>query len=249
MQHEPLSRVCRDFFLAIGQFADDGLRGDLDPKQWRQTLREMFAAQKALADQLAIPAEIYDQARYAMVALADDLAVHTDWDGADDWNRTFLQYELFGNAFAGAEFFDRLEEIRSRAQHAQEPVLRAHLHGLLEVYFACLRMGFRGRYRGAGGDELDTITKGALKALWPAGEEGLRKRHCPRAYAAPAKGGGRRRHRWWWWPVPVSFAAVVGTYFWMLYAQEQRIEHLKDHVTKAVDSVVEEGRDRAGGGG
>jgi type VI secretion system protein ImpK len=82
----------------------------------------------------------FEEAQYVMVAMADELLLHLDWPGRDEWARRPLEAEAhFGTHVAGERVFNRLEEVLAgRASASGE---------LLVVYLALLSFGFRGRYR------------------------------------------------------------------------------------------------------
>ncbi len=72
----------------------------------------------------------------ALVALIDETVLASDWDEAEDWrNRTLAMEMLDGETRTGDLFFDRLEKL----QRGDQP-------DVLEIYFACLCAGFRGKH-------------------------------------------------------------------------------------------------------
>jgi type VI secretion system protein ImpK len=92
-----------------------------------------------------VPLARADQAAWAVAALIDDLALNTPWGGASAWPRQPLVSTLYGDVDAGAQFFDRLEELERHP--ARDPEM-------LELCYFCLALGFRGKYRvpGRAGD-------------------------------------------------------------------------------------------------
>lgn len=86
-------------------------------------------------------AEVYREAQYLMAALADEVFLHLDWRGRDDWQRNLLEQRLFGTHRAGDVVFERIERI---LRH-RDP-LEAEL---AKVYLVALALGFQGRYRGS----------------------------------------------------------------------------------------------------
>jgi type VI secretion system protein ImpK len=105
------------------------LQGDLD---------RLLAEQEHLVKRHEIPRQEYDQARFAVVAWADEAIVsyahEVNRELAQSWKRTPLQKRLYDTTNAGEEFFDRLAEV-PLAQKA-----------VREIYHLCLCLGFRGRY-------------------------------------------------------------------------------------------------------
>ena len=51
--------------------------------------------------------EIYREAQYVMCALADEIFLHEDWDGRENWQ--LLEGRLFETHYAGEEVFNRID--------------------------------------------------------------------------------------------------------------------------------------------
>ncbi len=73
-----------------------------------------------------------EEARFALVAWADEVILTSDWPGRDEWLREPLQLSLFRTNRAGNEFFDHLARLRPDQNDARE------------VFFLCLVHGFAG---------------------------------------------------------------------------------------------------------
>lgn len=84
--------------------------------------------------------ELYRRAQYAMVALADEIFLHTDWAGRDSWRDHLLETKFFGSHRAGEELFERIEELL----HDRETLFAE----LGRIYLMVLGLGFQGKYRG-----------------------------------------------------------------------------------------------------
>lgn len=76
--------------------------------------------------------------RYAVLATLDDIVQNLPGGQQFDWARQSLVVQAFGRAFGGNEFWDILADMLSRP---------AAYADLLEVYHACMGVGFQGRYR------------------------------------------------------------------------------------------------------
>jgi type VI secretion system protein ImpK len=85
-------------------------------------------------------AEFYKEAQYVMVALADEIFLHTEWEGKRAWVSNLLETKFFQSHVAGELFFQKLE----RLLHDRDPVYK----DLAAVYLMALSLGFRGKYRG-----------------------------------------------------------------------------------------------------
>lgn len=96
----------------------------------------------------------YDDARFAMCAWIDETVMNSPWQHRTAWQRALLQSEYYNTINAGAEFYDRLNQL-----HPDENEVR-------EIFYLCLGMGFAGRYS-LDGDEflLDQLKKSNLRSL------------------------------------------------------------------------------------
>ncbi|MBW8905877.1 MAG: type IVB secretion system protein IcmH/DotU [Betaproteobacteria bacterium] len=110
-----------------------------DPAGLRARLREQVDAFERSARAAGIAPDKVGQAQFALCALLDDSAAATPW--GRHWAP--LVAEMDGGTSGGERFFSMLDQ------------LLAHPHGqteLLEFFYACLALGFEGRYRsGEGG--------------------------------------------------------------------------------------------------
>ncbi len=230
MSRNAVPRSSRGFLYAVAALNSEASREALDPEQLRATLEEQLAGQEGEVQAAGVDVGLYQEARYAMVALADDLALHADWDYGDDWGRDLLEYRYFNTAFAGTEFFERLARLRQKVAGTQDPRLKDQMLGVVEVYLACLRLGFQGRYRSRDGGAPDHALEGVAQStqvlLWPHGEAGLRGRLWERAYGDGGTGRLARRHRLWWWPIPLVAALAVGLWFLGFYDQKRKADGL-----------------------
>jgi type VI secretion system protein ImpK len=119
-------------------------------------------------------------ALYAMVAFIDESVMNCQQPVFSDWSRLPLQEELFGGHVAGESFFDNLQRVLSRTDFTQAA-------DLLEVFYLCLLLGYKGRYAVSGGGDLrgmmETVREkirqirggsGALSPHWMLPPEALR---------------------------------------------------------------------------
>src|SRR5678815_5723831 len=177
----------RGFFLAIAAFHSESTRARLHPAQFHRTLEELLVGADTSARAAGLDWNLYTQAKYAVVALADDLGLHSDWDHAQQWSRFLLELRQFNTSFAGQEFFERLNRLRQQLAGVQDPALREQVLGALEVYCTCLRLGPQ--------------------------DDGGRKRIWAEAYREAPKGRILSKGWFWWWPIPLASAAAVALWF------------------------------------
>lgn len=112
--------------------------------------------------------EAHNRACYAMAALTDELFIlETDWPGADAWMDVLLEYRVFQTRRAGTRFFELAEELlESRERDPLEVDLAA-------VLVLALRLGFKGRYRGGGGEVVLQQLRNRLYRLVERSHAGL----------------------------------------------------------------------------
>jgi type VI secretion system protein ImpK len=84
-------------------------------------------------------------ARFALVAFIDETILSSEWEQRETWLARPLQLELFDRYDAGEEFFVRLEELRGQGTSQAE---------LVEVYYLCMALGFKGKYQLHGQEQL-----------------------------------------------------------------------------------------------
>lgn len=96
-------------------------------------------------------AGMYEQSQYVMAALADEIFLHMDWEGRDEWRDNLLEYRLFKSKEAGEKFFRDLKKLLADGNPA--------LLDMATVYHQALSLGFKGKHRGGDGAKLDFYRK------------------------------------------------------------------------------------------
>lgn len=77
-------------------------------------------------------------AKFALVAFLDETIISSTWTQKDEWLAEPMQIKLFDTFNAGEEFFDNLHQLRQRSSVNAD---------ILEVYYLCLALGFKGKYQ------------------------------------------------------------------------------------------------------
>ena len=96
---------------------------------------------------------------YAVVALADEVALNAGEALASYWMMNLLQFKYFRENTAGDGFFTRLDEIRRNPRRRDA----------LRAYALCLLFGFQGKYRIRGGElELLTLIETLQREAFPS---------------------------------------------------------------------------------
>src|SRR5579871_148113 len=106
-------------------------------RTWRQMV-SLLEEQEEMATRRGgiFGIELYKQAQYAMVSLADELFLHQEWAGKRQW--PLLEVHFFHSHAAGEMFFKKLDAILHEKNCIE----------LAAVYFFALALGFEGKYRG-----------------------------------------------------------------------------------------------------
>ncbi len=165
-----------DFIPALAfasMLASEDNLSDVDYATARADMDKLLegALEKALREN---PAQA-ENALFAVCAFADEVIVGSSWQGRGQWLRHKLQQERFNTANAGKEFYERLSSLcggipegAGEAGGSESPPSEPEDAGrdALEVYAACLTLGFKGKFFGEQGRvEIDRLTRSNLDQL------------------------------------------------------------------------------------
>jgi type VI secretion system protein ImpK len=126
------------------------------PETLHARMRGFFEALKDRARTHGIPDRDTQDIIYALVALADEVAINTPEPLRSYWMNQPLQLHYFGENVAGEGFFAKLQALLSDGRRIE----------VLRVYHLCLLFGFQGKYGFPGGDaDLIRITEGVRNQL------------------------------------------------------------------------------------
>ena len=89
-------------------------------------------------------------AAFAVVAFLDESVLTSRNQVFSTWSRMPLQEELFGEHMAGETFFQYVQLLLSRRDSVETV-------DVLELYYLCMLLGYRGRYGSSGDGELRAI--------------------------------------------------------------------------------------------
>src|SRR3954465_9840120 len=108
-----------------------------DPMGLRDALVRDLKAFEGRARAAGVSPEAIIGARYALCTMLDEVAASTPW-GSGVWAKQSLLVLFHNETWGGEKFFMLLSKL------AQQP---AQNRDLLELLYACLALGFEGRYR------------------------------------------------------------------------------------------------------
>jgi type VI secretion system protein ImpK len=115
--------------------------GATDPAVLRGRVLDHHARFAQRAQAAGFAADDIATTQYALIAFVDESVRRVAGAARDAWNIESLQKKLYGADVAGEEFFERLEQLRRDRERRVDAI---------EIYYACLALGFRGRYGVAG---------------------------------------------------------------------------------------------------
>lgn len=153
---ERINEVTKDCFNALIQFRALDSASAVSPQMPYQRLVG-FVDQMLASARAANYAEVdVIDMTYAIVALADEFALHKAGSIRDFWMQRPLQLHYFNENLAGEGFFHRLNAVLSDPSRSD----------ILRVYYVCLLLGFQGQYAIRGGElELDAIIRRVKETL------------------------------------------------------------------------------------
>ncbi|RPH45637.1 MAG: DotU family type IV/VI secretion system protein [Planctomycetota bacterium] len=160
-----LADLCGDllaFALQLKRSSDPG-----DAEAMRMKVDEQFRALETKARQSDVPQEDVQQAKYAICAFVDEMILTSSWGLKDSWSDKPLQLAYFNDFSAGEEFYNKVDTLRGSKKNS-----------VLEVYYMCLALGFRGKYVDLQGMEkkkvlMDTMLREMRGTAPAAGAGGL----------------------------------------------------------------------------
>ncbi|MFW5488952.1 MAG: DotU family type IV/VI secretion system protein [Desulfovibrio sp.] len=109
--------------------------GEVTYETVRKDLETLFASSEDRAVALGVQRELFRRAEFAVCCWIDETLLAVDWSGREEWLKRPLQRAQFNTINGGEEFFSRLDEAQNREEME-----------LVEVFHACISLGFTGRY-------------------------------------------------------------------------------------------------------
>ncbi|MEJ7712175.1 MAG: DotU family type IV/VI secretion system protein [Pyrinomonadaceae bacterium] len=103
-----------------------------------------------------IPISKFSLQSLALAAFVDETMLVADFPLRDEWEKYPLQLEYFGEHLAGIKYFDRLEELLKNTEANADA---------LEVYYLCLLLGYKGKYKIYLEDQLKGVIERVAEAL------------------------------------------------------------------------------------
>jgi type VI secretion system protein ImpK len=105
---------------------------------FREQILNAFDVLERMAFEQQIGTSTVQDAQYALAAYVDEAVLASDNPGRVGWMSNPLQLKSFGEHLAGENFFEKLNKLRQGGEKNLD---------LLELYYACLQLGFEGMYK------------------------------------------------------------------------------------------------------
>ena|SRR5947208_2836687 len=105
--------------------------------------------------------KIIQVSKFALAAFVDETVLTNNFPLREQWEKSALQLELFGEQLAGNKFFEKLEAMLKQIDTTQDAV---------EIYYVCMLLGFKGRYAVYEQEKLLAIMQATANALVKVGK-------------------------------------------------------------------------------
>lgn len=151
-----INEVTKDVLQGIIQIRQLDASSRPQPELLHQRMRTFIERAVRKATDLGFSPQDGQDIGYALVALADEVAVSKPGEIREYWLPRTLQLSFFNENQAGEGFFQRLSTLIGDPVRAE----------VLRVYYQCLLLGFQGKYRVRGGEvELATLVERVASSL------------------------------------------------------------------------------------
>lgn len=125
-----------DTFVYLREFARQIETEAPEYDDVRAAVTELFEQSKSVALENGYHDEVYESAKYAVVAYADEVISCSAWTHRSRWQKDSLQRLYFDATNLGASFYDKLNDLHKFGPDRE----------VREVFSLCLGLGFRGKY-------------------------------------------------------------------------------------------------------
>lgn len=146
----------------------------------------------------------YRQAKYPLVALADEIILTSAWTEAKNWEQYLLEKKFFSTNIAGNQFFELLKRVEQMPR------------GVVTIFFYCLAFGFRGGFEM--NDPSVKRLQSRLLGRVADNSVGNEKQLFPAAYHVD-QGNERKLTKLWKWKTVL----IIGLVFLVLLALVERV--------------------------
>lgn len=174
----------------------------------------------------------YQDAQYAMAALADETFINLAWKGKENWENNLLESQLYSTQDAGDQFFKKLDTFLATRDRTSTDIAM--------VYLLTLGLGFQGKFRGEKDQKILTQYKHELYNLItdtsPQFEEVMRK-FFPQAYQftlTPRVGSKAPSPHVWYLILASTIGFFILAFYILWYAEVRDLYVLIDSLRKLI---------------
>lgn len=122
----------------------------------RSTVQAFFQEMEQRGATLRYRESQIKMAKFALAAFVDETILNSNSPSREEWEKFPLQLEYFGEHLGGVKFFERLDELIKAIKTEADVV---------EVYYVCLLLGFKGKYKVYMEDQLQQVIKNTAEEL------------------------------------------------------------------------------------
>lgn len=122
----------------------------------RPTVKALLQEAEQRAATLRYSEKQIRDVKFALAAFVDETVMATGGAVREEWEKFPLQLEYFGEQLAGVKFFEKLDELIKSIKTEGEVV---------EIYYLCLLLGFKGKYKVYMEDKLQELIKNVAAQL------------------------------------------------------------------------------------
>ncbi|MFH1057662.1 MAG: DotU family type IV/VI secretion system protein, partial [Pseudomonadota bacterium] len=127
--------LTKELFTYLVRFREQA--AEANPPAPEQVAEDLDAIFSRMEDQARANPALgagYEQVRYALAALCDEVALCGDWPGKGQWSQHTWEERLYGTREGGQRFFIFMDRLDSLPKD------------VLAVHYLCLTLGFCGCY-------------------------------------------------------------------------------------------------------
>jgi type VI secretion system protein ImpK len=221
LEPKNLAELSADILLLIIRMRTSPNLGDFESVN--QASRNLFSQFEEQSKSRNVDVEDMNSAKYGLAAFMDETILNSRWPYKERWADNPLQLDFFGTYLAGEIFYDQLAEIRQRPEAKPD---------LLEIYYLCMLLGFRGKYGVTGEEKLKLLIEQVSRELGgirpPTPAELSPHWKIPDAPQAAPSGRLPRWAVFACWSLAL-FALIL--YFWMFFSLRSGANSLKEKIS------------------
>jgi type VI secretion system protein ImpK len=154
MKNNLLLGYALPFFEEVSRFEKN--KSTLSLQDVQEGIKKILAEFEHQCHQANIPLDDISLASFALIVYFDEYVMNSDWQEKMRWIAKSLQWLYLGQHVGGEAFFKKLQELKYKGEEKK---------AVLEIYYLCLQLGFKGIYRIEDPERLDIIVNDTKNAI------------------------------------------------------------------------------------